>query len=92
VGSGSTHPGVIALRASTGRTVWSLNTGAAVVASPAVVDGVVYIDGEGGNLYALNARTGKQLWSFAAGGALVSSPAVAGGLVYLGGQEQDLRG
>jgi outer membrane protein assembly factor BamB len=32
--------------------------------SPAIVNGVVYIGSEGGEVYALNAQTGKLLWTY----------------------------
>jgi outer membrane protein assembly factor BamB len=46
-----------------------------------VADGVVYIGGSDGYLYALDASTGTKLWSFAGG---ASSPAVVNGMVYGG--------
>jgi outer membrane protein assembly factor BamB len=52
--------------------------------SPAVVNGVMYIGSDDGNVYALSAGTGAKLWSFATGGPVSSSPAVANGVVYVG--------
>ena len=53
---------VYALNANTGTKLWSSATSGAVMSSPAVANGVVYIAGLG-NVYALNASTGAQLWS-----------------------------
>ena len=52
------------------------------VSSPAVVNGVVYIGSEDGNVYALNAATGASIWNYPTGGFVKSSPAVAGNVVY----------
>jgi outer membrane protein assembly factor BamB len=62
---------------------WTYTTGNVVSTSPAVVNGVVYVDSSDGNLYALNADTGVKLWSYNIGDS-ISSPAVANGVVYVG--------
>jgi outer membrane protein assembly factor BamB len=67
-----------ALNASTGALVWDYPSGAG--ATPAVANGVVYVDG----VYALNATTGALLWTSPFG----SFPAVADGVVYsVGGND-----
>src|SRR5881628_3866882 len=43
---------------------WDFTTGDAVSASPAVVDGVVYIGSWDGFFYALNAMTGALKWQY----------------------------
>ena len=77
------------LAPTTNNTLWNYTTGNAVLSSPAVVDGLVYV-GSGnlsppynGNVYCLNASTGAFVWSYPAG-VWASSPAIAGGLVYVG--------
>ena len=55
------------------------------MASPAVVDGVLYAESDDGNLRALVAATGEELWFFQMGyfdG--VPSYAVADGMIFLG--------
>jgi outer membrane protein assembly factor BamB len=60
-------------------------------ASPAVVDGVVYVAPSGafvdrgprGIAYAFDARTGRTVWSAPGIGVVMASPAVAGNLVLL---------
>ena len=65
---------------------WTYPTGGFVQSSPAVVNGVVYIGSDDGNLYALMASTGQKLWSFSTGSGqtILDSPAVAGEVVYIG--------
>jgi uncharacterized repeat protein (TIGR01451 family) len=65
---------------------WTYASGAFVESSPAVVNGVVYIGSDDGNLYALNASTGEKLWSFSTGSVqpILDAPAVADGVVYIG--------
>ena len=64
--------------------LWSATTGAELVSSPAVANGVVYIGSYDSKLYAFNARTGALLWSAATNDAIQSSPAVANRIVYVG--------
>src|SRR5712691_320440 len=66
-------------------TKWTAHTGGFVESSPAVVDGVVYVGADDGNVYDLKAATGGKLWSFPTGFAIFSSPAVANGVVYVSG-------
>lgn len=61
---------------------WAFKTGGAVVASPAVADGVVYIPSTDMQLYAIDQETGKEKWKFKSHMPIASSPAVAGGLLY----------
>jgi eukaryotic-like serine/threonine-protein kinase len=75
---------VYALNGDTGALVWQYTTGNAVASSPAVANGVVYVEADDGNLYALDAGTGALLWQYATGGTLYASPAVANGTVYVG--------
>jgi polyvinyl alcohol dehydrogenase (cytochrome) len=63
---------------------WKLETEKTVTASPAVVDGVVYVGDWSGTMYAVDAESGATKWTFdvqdspgAAFGPIVSSAAVA---------------
>lgn len=59
-----------------------------LASSPAVVDGIVYIGGGDGNLYALDAGTGRDRWSTTLGAFnLSSAPAVVDGTVYVGSED-----
>jgi len=80
---GSALGSVFAIDASTGAQLWSapISTHNAA-SSPAVANGVVYINGDG--LFAFDAKTGAQLWSSSIVNG-TSSPAVVGGVVYCSG-------
>ena len=75
--------------------LWTGNTGRQIGSSPAIdplagpegpsgPDGIVYIGGRDGNLYAFDATNGTPLWNEATGGTIDSAPAVANGVVYVG--------
>ncbi len=81
---------VNAFNASTGALVWSYTTGADVLSSPIVSNGVVYIGSEDNNVYALNASTGALLWSYATGGQVNSSPALSNGVIYVGSDDDNV--
>jgi outer membrane protein assembly factor BamB len=78
-----------ALNASTGAKLWSyaIGTNVALAASPAVANGVVYLESSDGTMLALNASTGARLWSYATpdvtNETLISGPAVVNGTVYI---------
>jgi outer membrane protein assembly factor BamB len=81
--------GVFAVDAESGTQRWVFSTERSVVASPLVVNGVVYIV-TGGHisypsnaLFALNAETGTQLWTFDIGFADTPSLAYDGGVIYV---------
>jgi outer membrane protein assembly factor BamB len=65
-----------------GGVKWTFKTGAAIVASPAIANGVVYIPSMDGHLYAINQESGKEKWNFKSSMPIASSPAVEGGLIY----------
>jgi len=61
---------------------WKFHTGGRVIASPAVVDGVVYVGSTDGNFYAIDAGSGTVKWKFTTKAWEVSSAAVDSGVVY----------
>ncbi len=69
---------------------WRFTTGISVISSPAVVDGVVYVGSDDGNLYAIEAATGSERWRFTTGDQVNSSPAVVDGVVYVGSDDGNL--
>lgn len=103
IGSGNNN--FYAINASTGAKMWKytsagpstavvergFNSGA-FASSPAVVNGVVYVGSDDGNLYALDALTGVKIWNYTTsfqltymtGNQVTSSPAVSDGVVYVG--------
>ncbi len=58
----------------------------ALVGSPTVYDGVVYVGSFGGELYAVDAGTGQLKWSYKADGGLWDGPAMVNGTLYFGDQ------
>jgi outer membrane protein assembly factor BamB len=79
-----------AFDATTGARLWAAPTGAQVLSSPAVANGVVYVGADDGKLYAFDAVRGSELWTATTGGAVDSSPAVANGMVYVGSNDGKL--
>jgi outer membrane protein assembly factor BamB len=70
-----------------GRKLWTFRDAlsrAPFAASPAVVDGRVYVGSDNRQLYCLNADTGEVIWTFKAAYELFASPVVAEGRVYVG--------
>ena len=63
---------------------WKYEADGAVYASPAVVNGTVYLATGVGSLVALNAETGHEVWKRHIGGPFNSSPAIAGGMLFIG--------
>jgi outer membrane protein assembly factor BamB len=68
--------------------LWDKYLQANVIASPAAVDGRIYINGflnSTSTLYCLKAQTGDTLWEFlASSGRITTAPTVADGYVYFG--------
>ncbi len=64
--------------------LWQFEMPRPVRMTPAIAEGVVYIGGEDGRLYALDADTGEPRWRFDAGGSVVSTPAVQDDRLYFG--------
>lgn len=70
--------------------LWSLDVGAAVVADPVLVDGVMYIGTIDGTLHAVDVAAQEILWSYDAEGEMASiwgSPVVLSDTVFVGDQE-----
>jgi eukaryotic-like serine/threonine-protein kinase len=65
-----------------GGVKWKFAAGGAIVTSPSIVDGVVYIGAMDGHLYAIDEQTGKEKWNFKSRMPIASSPAIAEGAVY----------
>lgn len=67
-----------------GALKWKYEADGPIYASPAVVDGTVYLATGAGSIVALNAETGDEVWKHSTGGPLNSSPAIAGGMLFIG--------
>jgi PGF-CTERM protein len=86
-----------AINAANGAAVWCATKGRTAgrtfgwsPSTPAIANGVVYIGGADGNVYALNATTGDTLWVYPTGGPVYSSPAVVNGVVYVGSYDHNV--
>ncbi|MEM1355812.1 MAG: PQQ-binding-like beta-propeller repeat protein [Planctomycetota bacterium] len=63
---------------------WVFETGGAVLSSPTIVDGVVYVGSEDKHLYAIDGASGQLKWKFEAKTLIDASPVVVDGVVYVG--------
>ncbi len=67
------------------RTIrWRFRSRRAILSSPRVVDGLLYVGSMDWNFYALDVRSGWSAWKVRTGGPIVSSPAVGLGMVFFG--------
>jgi outer membrane protein assembly factor BamB len=68
------------------KLLWTYEAGDAIESSAAIVDNVVYVGSQTGELHAVNLGDGSLKWKYKASpdGIGESSPTVAGGLVYIG--------
>ena len=76
-GAGQSGPTNLTLR-------WSFNTSGAVISSPTIVDGKVYVGSMDKNIYSLDALSGSLVWNYTTNAGIMSSPAVVNGKVYVG--------
>ncbi len=73
-----------------GEVEWTFKTRGIFAAGASVHEGVVYVPGGDGFLYALRARNGEQLWAYDAGEELATVPLVASGRVFVVSQSNTL--
>jgi eukaryotic-like serine/threonine-protein kinase len=66
---------------------WVFATGGAVMSSPAVAQGKLYIGSDDHNWYCIDAITGAKIWNFTTGYYVRASPAVVNGKVYTGTED-----
>jgi hypothetical protein len=64
--------------------VWKFKTDEAVLSSPVIDGGVVYVGSDDGNVYAIDAKSGKKVWAFETGDGIEAPPTVVDGTVYVG--------
>jgi outer membrane protein assembly factor BamB len=81
--------------------LWTAATGSEIAATPAVVNGVVYVGATDGRLFGFDAagstgcagspvKTCAPLWKAATGSPISGSPVVANGVVYVGATDSKL--
>jgi eukaryotic-like serine/threonine-protein kinase len=61
---------------------WTFKAGGAIVTSPSIAGGVVYIAAWDGHLYAIDQETGKEKWNFKSRMPISSSPVVTQDSLY----------
>jgi len=66
---------------------WRFTTGGAIISSPSVANGILYVGSQDHYIYALNANDGSLIWKFATKDVVESSVAVYNGKVYTGGDD-----
>jgi eukaryotic-like serine/threonine-protein kinase len=67
------------------KVIWSYQAGEAILSSPAVAEGVVYVGVGNGDLIAVDLASGKLRWKYSTKSFVdESSPAVGSGAVYVG--------
>ncbi len=66
------------------KPAWTYKTQGAVLSSPIIVDGVVYVGSEDKHLHAIDAKTGQEKWKLATETLIDASPIYDDGVVYIG--------
>jgi outer membrane protein assembly factor BamB len=66
---------------------WVFHTNGAIISSPAVAAGKVYVGSYDKNWYCVDANTGQKIWSFPTNYYIRSSAAVVNGKVYTGADD-----
>lgn len=77
------------LNPATGAENWSFEAKGQWIASPLVMDGIIYAPNADQNLYVLD-KTGNILWTFTADRALWSQPVGNGDTIYLAAMDHNL--
>ena len=86
----STRDGRVHCLGPDGKVEWSFKTTGRPFAGAAVADGVAYVPGGDGVLYALRVATGEMIWQYKAGEELVTTPVMAGDKVLVASQSETL--
>ena len=81
IGTGPFGAAVYGVDAETGTQEWEYGTEEAVSTSSTVVDGTLYVGGDG--LHALDPTDGSERWTALDPGPIVGSPTVEDGVVYV---------
>ncbi len=73
-----------------GKVAWAFKTGSRFSAGALVHEGIVYVPGGDGVLYALDARKGELKWKYDAGEPLATTPVLAGSLLLVASEGDTL--
>lgn len=78
---------VYCLDAKTGKKLWSYLTRGAVLGTPTIANGMVYIGSQDDSLYALDANSGAFRWRFDGSFGFRAAPLIVDGVVYAPSQD-----
>ena len=79
-----------AMDCDTGKVLWKLKTGGAILHTCAVAENIVFFGNAEGKIFAVSAADGRLLWSIKIGPAVWNSPLVYDGVVVVGGRDGNL--
>ncbi|MGC3946897.1 MAG: PQQ-binding-like beta-propeller repeat protein [Chryseolinea sp.] len=65
--------------------LWTYSSGAAIISSPVIDNGLVYFGSEDSTWYALESATGKVKWKLRTNAPIRSSPVISGDRIFLTG-------
>lgn len=68
--------------------VWTYNSSANVISTPAVLKNLVVFGNQNGQVEAIDLASGKRKWTYATNGPIFSSPAVSNELIVLGSSDK----
>lgn len=63
---------------------WRIRTGGSYSSSPAIANGVLYVNNNNGSLYAIEPQSGHVFWTYHATSSLMTNPLVMRGTVIVG--------
>jgi len=69
-------------------TLWRYTTNRAVLSSPAVADGKVFIGSSDMTVYCLDEENGTVIWTYQTGGAVFSGTTIANGKIIVGSNDK----
>jgi outer membrane protein assembly factor BamB len=85
-----TRDGFVRAVADGGKVAWAFKTGNRFAAGALVHEGLAYVPGGDGVLYALDARKGELKWKYEAGEPLATTPVLAGSLILVASENDTL--
>jgi outer membrane protein assembly factor BamB len=74
----------------TGAPAWKVSLGGAVVSSPVVSGGVLYIGSRDSCIHALDCKDGSEIWKVKTGGWVDATPLINGERVYAGSRDSSI--
>jgi outer membrane protein assembly factor BamB len=87
----TTRDGMVSeLSPADGTVEWTLKTGNRFFSGAAIADGLAYIPGGDGKLYALRVLTGEKVWEYNSGEELVTEPTIVKGKALVASQSEAL--